>query len=197
MKRVFDFLVATVVLLVLLPVFMVIGVLVKLDSRGPVFYRQERVGRYLTRFKLWKFRSMRVDADRQAAITIGERDPRITGVGYWLRKSKLDELPQLVNVLAGEMSLVGPRPEVPKFVDLYTPDQKRVLTIRPGITDWASIQFRNENALLEGKPDPIAYYVSEIMPVKLALNLQYVEKRSFWVDLTILFQTFRALFKKG
>ncbi|MFN5169259.1 MAG: sugar transferase [Cyclobacteriaceae bacterium] len=197
MKRAFDFLVAAVALLVLFPVFFVLGLLVKLDSRGPVFYRQERVGRNLTIFKLWKFRSMRTDADRQAAITIGERDPRITRVGYWLRKFKLDELPQLINVLLGDMSLVGPRPEVAKFVHLYTPEQKKVLTIRPGITDWASIQFRNENALLEGKPDPIAYYVSEIMPVKLALNLQYVEKRSFWVDLTILFQTFRALFRKG
>ena len=197
MKRAFDFLVAAVALLVLFPVFFVLGLLVKLDSRGPVFYRQERVGRHLTIFKLWKFRSMRTDADRQAAITIGERDPRITRVGYWLRKFKLDELPQLINVLLGDMSLVGPRPEVAKFVHLYTPEQKKVLTIRPGITDWASIQFRNENALLEGKPDPIAYYVSEIMPVKLALNLQYVEKRSFWVDLTILFQTFRALFRKG
>ena len=139
---------------------------------------------------------MHVGADRQSAITIGKRDSRITRVGYWLRKYKLDELPQLINVFCGEMSLVGPRPEVKKFVDLYSPEQRKVLSILPGLTDWASIHYRHENSLLEGKEDPIRYYEEVIMPAKLALNLKYLQQRSFWVDLNILVQTFVALFRK-
>lgn len=146
-------------------------------------------------FKLFKFRTMHLGADRGNAITVGQRDPRITRVGYYLRKYKLDELPQLINVFLGSMSLVGPRPEVKKFVDLYTPEQQQVLTIKPGITDYASIQFRNENELLAGKPNPIDFYIREIMPVKLKLNLQYVEEQSLWVDLKIIFKTLFLIFK--
>lgn len=195
-KRIFDIVASGLGLLVLAPVFLFIALLVSLDSRGPVFYRQERIGRHFTVFKLWKFRTMHEGADRQSAITIGKRDSRITRAGYWLRRYKLDELPQLINVFCGEMSLVGPRPEVKKFVDLYSPEQQKVLSILPGLTDWASIHYRHENSLLEGKEDPIRYYVEVIMPAKLALNLKYLEQRSFWVDLKILFQTLVALFRK-
>ncbi len=194
MKRFLDVLVAGIGLVLLSPFFVVMALIIKWDSPGPVFFRQERVGRGFSMFRLWKFRTMHVFADRQAAITIGTRDPRITRAGYWLRKYKLDELPQLINVLRGDMSLVGPRPEVKTFVDLYTPEQQRVLSIRPGLTDWASIRYRNENALLEGQTDPIRFYREEIMPAKLALNLKYLDHRSFWVDLKIIFQTLAALF---
>ena len=132
---------------------------------------------------------MRTGADKLTAITVGNRDPRITRLGYYLRKFKVDELPQLINVFLGSMSLVGPRPELKKFVDLYSPEQRRVIEVKPGITDYASIEFRNENELLEGKPDPIEFYMREIMPVKLNLNLKYIETRSFWVDLKIIAQT--------
>lgn len=134
-------------------------------------------------------------SDKAAAITIGERDSRITSVGYWLRKFKLDELPQLINVWKGEMSLVGPRPELKKFVDLYSSDQRQVISVRPGITDYASIQFRNENKLLEGKEDPIGYYIREIMPVKLQLNQKYIREQSFWLDVRIIVQTILLIFK--
>ncbi len=196
MKRFLDVLVAGIGLVLLSPFFVVMALIIKWDSPGPVFFRQERVGRGFSMFRLWKFRTMHVFADRQAAITIGTRDPRITRAGYWLRKYKLDELPQLINVFCGEMSLVGPRPEVKKFVDLYSPEQRKVLSILPGLTDWASIHYRHENSLLEGKEDPIRYYEEVIMPAKLALNLKYLEQRSFWVDLKILFQTLVALFRK-
>jgi lipopolysaccharide/colanic/teichoic acid biosynthesis glycosyltransferase len=195
-KRIFDIVASALGLLVLAPMFMFIALTIAFDSRGPVFYRQERVGRYFAMFKLWKFRTMYVGADRHSAITIGKRDARITRVGYWLRKFKIDELPQLINVLLGEMSLVGPRPEVKKFVDSYSPEQRKVLSILPGLTDWASIHYRHENSLLEGKEDPIHYYEEVLMPAKLALNLKYLEQRSFWVDLKILFQTLVALFRK-
>jgi len=132
---------------------------------------------------------MRMGADKSTAITVGNRDPRITRTGYYLRKFKLDELPQLINVLLGTMSLVGPRPELKKFVDLYSIEQRRVIEVKPGITDYASIEFRNENELLEGKSDPIDYYIHEIMPIKLNLNLKYIESRSFWIDLKIIGQT--------
>lgn len=188
-KRTIDFLVALLGLIVLLPFFLIIGVWIKLDSSGPVFYFQERVGKNMKLFKLFKFRTMRVDADKLTAITVGARDPRITTAGYFLRKFKIDELPQLINVLTGEMSLVGPRPELEKFVKLYDPDQRKVISVKPGITDYASIEFRNENELLEGKPDPIDFYVREIMPVKLNLNLKYIENQSMWIDFKIIFKT--------
>lgn len=189
MKRAFDFIAAVLGLLILSPFFLLIALFIKSDSRGPVFFMQERVGINGSIFKLFKFRTMVAEAYKGAAITIGKHDARITRTGNFLRTYKLDELPQLINVVLGEMSLVGPRPEVKKFVDLYTADQRKVLSIRPGITDYASIQFRNENELLEGKPDPIDFYIHEIMPVKLRLNLEYINNRSFMGDLGIVFKT--------
>mgnify|MGYP000865982770 CR=1 FL=1 len=196
LKRLFDFVASSIGLLILFPFFILLALLVKVDSTGPVFYLQERVGKDKILFKLFKFRTMRVGSDKAAAITIGARDSRITRVGFWLRKFKLDELPQLINVWKGEMSLVGPRPELKKFVDLYTPAQLKVISVKPGITDFASIQFRNENELLEGKPDPIDFYIREIMPVKLELNLKYIERQSFWLDIKIILQTIYSIFRK-
>jgi lipopolysaccharide/colanic/teichoic acid biosynthesis glycosyltransferase len=195
-KTSLDLFVSIIGLIVLAPFFILIGLLIKIDSRGSVFYKQERVGLNGKLFKLFKFRTMRVDADKAGAITIGERDPRITSIGFYLRKYKLDELPQLINVLVRDMSLVGPRPELKKFVDLYEGVQRKVITVRPGITDYASIKFRNENELLAGKEDPIQYYISEIMPVKLKLNLKYINDQSFWLDVKIIFKTIFSIFKK-
>ena len=194
-KRSFDWIASCVGLVLLLPVFFIVGVLIKLESSGPVFYVQQRVGRNKKLFKLFKFRTMHLHADKLTVITVGARDPRITRVGLSLRKYKIDELPQLINVFKGEMSLVGPRPELEKFVKLYDQDQLRVITVRPGITDYASIQFRNENQMLEGKADPVDFYIREIMPVKLKLNLQYLEEQSLWVDLKIIFKTIFLIFK--
>lgn len=188
-KRALDFSVALTGLIVLFPFFLIIALLIKLDSRGPVFYLQERVGLNTELFRLFKFRSMRVDSDKGTLITIGKRDPRVTAVGYFLRKFKIDELPQLINVLKGEMSLVGPRPEVEKFVKLYNAEQLRVLSVKPGITDYASIEFRDENKLLDGKPDPIDFYVNEIMPQKLRLNLKYIDSQSLFKDILIILKT--------
>ncbi len=140
---------------------------------------------------------MVVNADKEAAITVGNRDPRITKIGYYLRKYKLDELPQLINVLIGEMSLVGPRPELKKFVDLYSKEQHRVIEIKPGITDYASIEFRNENQLLEGKADPIAFYIKEVMPQKLMLNLKYLKNQSLWTDCKIILRTIAVVLFKA
>lgn len=190
-----DVLVSLIGLILLSPFFLILALLIKIDSSGPVFYFQKRVGKDYRSFNLFKFRTMKVDADKLHAITVGSRDPRITRVGYYLRKFKVDEMVQLINVLIGDMSLVGPRPELKKFVDLYTPQQQVVLTVRPGITDPASIAFRNENDLLEGKEDPIGYYVREIMPQKLALNQTYIRERTFWLDVKIIFQTLFSIFR--
>ena len=195
-KRTIDVFAAFIGLIVLSPFFLIIALLVKLDSSGPIFYLQNRVGLKGKLFQLFKFRSMKIEADKLAPITIGQRDPRITTIGYFLRKFKIDELPQLINVLKGEMSLVGPRPEVEKFVKLYNPNQLRVLSVKPGITDYASIEFRNENRLLEGKPDPIEYYVTEIMPEKLRLNLKYIDSQSLLTDIQIIFKTLFLIVSK-
>lgn len=195
-KRLLDVVVSAVGLVVLAPFFLLFALIIKINSPGPVFYLQERVGKGGGLFRLFKFRTMRVDADKATAITVGKRDPRITTVGFYLRKFKIDELPQLINVLIGEMSLVGPRPELKRFVDQYQGEHRRVIAIKPGITDFASIEFRNENELLEGKPDPVEYYVREILPRKLALNLEYIAKRSFWLDLKIIFLTIIYIFRK-
>lgn len=195
-KTVLDLFFSIIGLIVLAPFFILIGFLIKIDSPGSVFYKQERVGLNGELFKLFKFRTMRIDADKAAAITIGERDSRITKIGFYLRKYKIDELPQLINVLFRDMSLVGPRPELKKFVDLYEGDQRQVITVRPGITDYASIEFRNENELLAGKEDPIQFYISEIMPKKLSLNLEYIKDQSFWLDVKIIFKTIFSIFRK-
>src|SRR5688572_27639049 len=188
-KRVTDFIISLVALLILSPFFILIAILVSFRSKGPVFYRQSRVGYRGKDFKIFKFRTMFTGADKGSLITIGGRDPRITPIGYFLRKYKLDELPQLINVITGDMSLVGPRPEVRKYVDMYGPDQMKVLQVKPGITDYASIKYSNENEILGRASDPEYTYIHEIMPAKLALNLQYINDKNFWIDLKIILQT--------
>lgn len=193
LKRCFDIAVSAVGLLCLSPIFLFIAIWIVLDSSGGVFYKQKRVGLGNRDFELYKFRSMRPKADQQGLITIGGRDPRVTRSGYYIRKFKLDELPQLINVLKGDMSIVGPRPEVRKYVDMYTPEQMQVLTVRPGITDLASIKYRNENEILESVQDPEAYYIKTIMPDKLAINLQYVHQQGFISDMGIIGKTLLAV----
>ena len=190
MKRLFDIIVSSIGLLCLSPLLLIVAIWIKLDSPGPVFYRQVRVGRYNKDFRIFKFRSMRMGSDKGSLVTIGGRDPRITRSGYFIRKFKIDELPQLINVLIGDMSLVGPRPEVRHYVNYWTPEQMHVLDVRPGITDPASIKYRNENELLEKAEDPEKYYIEVIMQEKIKLYLEYAEKSSFWYDIKLIFQTF-------
>ncbi len=190
MKRIFDVIASGLGLVVLSPLFLILAVWIKLDSKGPVFYRQVRVGKNNKDFQIFKFRSMRLGSDKGSLVTIGGRDPRVTRSGYWIRKFKLDELPQLINVFIGDMSLVGPRPEVRHYVDYWTPEQMHVLDVRPGITDPASIKFRNENELMEKAEDPEKYYIEVIMQQKIKLYLEYVEKNSFFYDISLIFKTF-------
>lgn len=196
MKRIFDIVASGIGLILLSPLFIILTIWIKCDSIGPVFYKQVRVGRNNMDFQLFKFRSMRVGSDKKGLITVGGHDPRITRSGYYIRKYKLDEFPQLINVFKGDMSLVGPRPEVRKYVDMYTEEQMHVLDVRPGITDLASIRYRNENELLEWVNDPDKYYVEVIMPDKLRINLEYVARHSFTFDIRLIFQTFRAIVSK-
>ena len=190
MKRIFDVIASGLGLIVLSPLFLILAIWIKLDSIGPVFYRQVRVGYKNKDFRIFKFRSMRVGADKGSLVTIGGHDPRVTRSGYFIRKFKFDELPQLINVFLGDMSLVGPRPEVRHYVDYWTPEQMHVLDVRPGITDPASIKFRNENELMEKAEDPEKYYIEVIMQEKIKLYLEYVEKHSFFYDLGLIFKTF-------
>ncbi len=196
LKRAFDILASGCGLLLVSPIFLVLTIWIHFDSEGPIFYRQVRVGRGNKDFRLFKFRSMRVGADKQGLITIGGHDPRVTRSGYFIRKYKLDELPQLINVFVGDMSLVGPRPEVRKYVDMYTPEQLHVLDVRPGITDAASITYRNENELLEKAKHPNQYYIEIIMPDKLRINLAYVANHSFMGDIKLIFKTFWVIIKE-
>lgn len=193
MKRFLDIVFSLLVLAVGLPFGLVIALLIVLDSKGPVFYRQVRVGRNNVDFRLYKFRTMCVEADRGSLITVGADDARITRVGAFLRKFKIDEFPQFLNILKGEMSIVGPRPEVRKYVDLYTPEQMRVLSVRPGLTDYASIRYVNENELLATSDDPEQTYIQEIMPDKLNLNLKYIDEQSFRTDCKIILETLKAI----
>lgn len=193
MKRTFDIIASSLGLIILSPLFFILAILIKLDSEGPVFFKQIRVGLKNKDFSLYKFRSMYVKTDKPGLLTIGDRDPRITSLGYYIRKYKLDELPQLVNVLKGDMSLVGPRPQVRKYVNLYTPEQMRVLDIRPGITDLASIKYRNESELLGKLNDPNKYYTEVIMQDKLRINLQYIENNNLLNDIAIIFCTFKKI----
>jgi lipopolysaccharide/colanic/teichoic acid biosynthesis glycosyltransferase len=193
MKRCFDFVVSLLGILILMPVFLFLAVWIGLDSAGGVFYKQQRVGRGGKDFALIKFRTMRTGSDKKGLLTIGGKDSRITGAGYFLRKYKLDELPQLFNVLLGDMSLVGPRPEVRKYVEMYNPDQLKVLTVRPGITDYASIEYARENDLLAGASDPEKMYIEEVMPAKLRLNQKYILEQGFLTDIRIIFKTFRKV----
>ncbi len=196
MKRIFDIFASGIGLLVLSPLFFILAIWIRLDSKGPVFYRQVRVGKDNKDFRIFKFRSMRVGSDRGSLVTIGGRDPRVTRSGYYIRKFKLDELPQLINVFVGDMSLVGPRPEVRHYVDYWTEEQMHVLDVRPGITDPASIKFRNENELMEQAEDPENYYINVIMQEKLKLYLEYVNHHSFWDDIKLIFQTFAVIVKE-
>lgn len=195
MKRILDVCCSLLVLTVLLPFWLLIALLIVLESKGGVFYKQVRVGKDNKDFHLYKFRTMRVGADKEGLLTVGERDNRITRVGYFLRKYKIDEFPQLFNIVKGDMSIVGPRPEVRKYVDLYTPEQMRVLSVRPGLTDYASIKYVHENEVLAASENPEQTYIDEVMPAKLELNLQYIKNQSLKEDLKLIFKTFIAILK--
>ena len=189
MIKILDFLFSILGLIILLPFLFLIGLIIKMSSRGPILYKQSRVGLNGVEFSVYKFRSMRLNSDKLGLITVGGRDPRVTLIGYYLRKFKLDELPQLINVLIGDMSLVGPRPEVKKYVDLYTEEDKRVLTIRPGITDWASIYYRDENVILGKSSNPEKDYIEKVMRDKLKYNMIYINKYGVLEYLKIIFIT--------
>lgn len=180
-------------MIVLSPLFLILAIWVKFDSPGPVFYRQTRVGRNNKDFRIFKFRTMGVGSDKGSLVTIGGQDPRVTRAGRFLRKTKLDEMPQLINVFVGDMSLVGPRPEVRHYVDYWTPEQMRVLDIRPGVTGPASIRFRDENELLGGVEDPEKYYIEVIMQEKLRLDLEYVQNHTFVGDIVIILKTIKVI----
>ena len=192
-KRIFDLVFSLLGLGVLLPFMLLVAVWIRLTSRGPVFYRGARVGRGGRRFRVLKFRTMVCDAEQLGGPSTSDDDTRITKVGRLLRKYKLDELPQLFNVLKGEMSLVGPRPEVPLEVDRYTPQQRELLSVSPGITDWASIYFRNEGEILKGCPNPHETYREKIQPLKILLGLEYARNHSLWIDLRIILATLWAV----
>lgn len=195
MKRVFDILVSLIILSVFLPFGILISIAIVLESKGGAFYRQERIGKNGVPFKLWKFRTMRVNADKLGKLTVGMRDPRITRVGYFIRKSKLDEFPQFLNVLTGEMSIVGPRPEVQEYVSLYTEEQRKILSVKPGITDYASLEYFKENELLGKSENPRETYIHEIMPAKIELNKKYIANPTLGQDIKIMWQTFLKMIK--
>lgn len=190
MKRLFDIVVSIIVLLVFLPIGIIISCFIALSSRGGVFYIQERIGKGQKTFGLLKFRTMRMNADKEGKLTVGMRDARITKIGYYLRKYKLDEFPQFVNVFIGQMSIVGPRPEVKEYVDLYSESQLEVLNVKPGITDLASLEYFNENELLGNSTDPRKVYIEQVMPAKLELNKKYIENVSLAEDIKIMWRTF-------
>lgn len=194
MKRIFDITTSFLVILVLSPLFIIISIIILLESRGGFFYGQIRVGKDGKEFRLLKFRSMKVNSDLKGQLTVGN-DPRVTPFGRFIRKTKLDEFPQLINILAGDMSVVGPRPEVPKYVKLYTQEQKTVLSVRPGLTDLASIEYFNEQEKLGESDDPEKLYIEEIMPEKLKLNLKYIKSQSIKNDVKIIFKTIGKIFK--
>lgn len=193
MIRFFDIIFSIIGLVILSPLFIVIYLLIRIESKGGGFYSQERIGKSGKPFKLYKFRSMRIGSDKKGLITIGEKDNRITKTGFILRKYKLDELPQLWNVFIGDMSLVGPRPEVKKYTDLYTEEQKQVLQVRPGITDWASIKYVDENKILGEAKDPDEAYVNLIMPNKIKLNMVYIQHQTLGEYFKIIFTTFKEI----
>ena len=194
MKRAFDLLFSLLILTLFFPIGLTISVLILFSSKGGIFYRQERIGINGVPFKLYKFRSMRVDADQSGKLTVGMKDPRITRIGVFIRKYKLDEFPQFINVLRGDMSIVGPRPEVGEFVALYSDTQKKVLDVKPGITDYASLEYFNENALLAASDNPKKTYIEKIMPDKLEINQKYLVNPTLAHDLKIIFLTIRKVF---
>lgn len=192
-KRLFDILFSFVGIMVLLPFFLIISLFIAIDSKGGIFYVQSRVGKQGIDFSLFKFRTMKTDSDKKGLLTVGSKDSRITKIGYTLRKYKIDELPQLFNVLFGTMSFVGPRPEVRKYVDLYTVDQQQILTVKPGITDYASLEYFNENELLAKSENPEETYINEILPAKIELNKKYISNPGLGVDISIIFKTFSKI----
>ena len=194
LKRIFDIILSLFGLIILLPFMLIIAILIKLDSKGPVFFKQLRVTKNGREFKIFKYRTMRVGSDKYSQITVG-KDDRITKIGSFLRKYKLDEIPQLINVLIGDMSLVGPRPEVPKYVALYTDEQKEILKVRAGITDYASIEFSNENDLLASEEDPEKAYIKKVMPKKIELNKKYISEISMLTDIKIILLTIKKILK--
>ena len=196
MKRLFDILFSLFILLFFLPFGIVLSVLIIIESKGGVFYKQERIGKNGIPFYLLKFRSMRTNADKLGKLTVGMRDPRITKIGYFIRKFKLDEFPQFINVLKGEMSIVGPRPDVKEFVDLYTAEQRTILLVKPGITDYASLEYFEESDLLAKSSDPEKTYIEEIMPAKIRLNQKYIANPTLFVDLKIVFLTANRILVK-
>lgn len=195
-KRCFDIFFSLLGIIFLLLLFFFVAIAIKCSSKGPVLFKQERVGKNGKTFKIWKFRSMVVDAEAKGRQITTDGDNRITKVGKFIRKTKIDELPQLFNVLSGKMSFVGPRPEVPRYVALYTEEQRKVLSVKPGITDLASIEYRNENDLLKEAEDPDKKYIEEIMPAKLELNLKYIEKAGFFYDIGLIFKTVFKVIKE-
>ena len=195
-KRIFDIFIAAAGLLLISPFLILIAWRIRSEDGGPIFYRGERVGLFGRIFQIYKFRTMVVDAEKRGGSSTSEDDPRITRTGNILRKHKLDELPQLINVLRGDMSFVGPRPEVKKFTDMYTEKEKAILTVRPGITDWASLWNSDEGAILKGSPDPDKDYLEKIRPEKIRLQLEYVREQSFRTDIKIIFLTLRVVFGK-
>ena len=195
MIRLCDIVFSLFGLLFLSPLFLIVALWIVIDDQGPVFYRQQRVGKDGKDFGLLKFRSMRIGADQMSLITIGDRDPRVTRAGYYLRKLKIDELPQLWNVLVGDMSLVGPRPEVRRYVDLYTPEQRQVLSVRPVITDYAAIEYIDENRLLAASKDPDRTYIEQIMPAKIALNMRYINHRTIGEYMRIILLTITKIIR--
>jgi lipopolysaccharide/colanic/teichoic acid biosynthesis glycosyltransferase len=196
-KRLFDLSVSVISLILLSPVFLVISIIIKLSDGGPVLYKAPRVGRKGKIFRMYKFRTMVVNADKIGGSSTSNDDPRITGIGKRLRKYKLDEIPQLINVLTGEMSIVGPRPEVKYYTDMFTEGEKIILNVKPGITDYASVWNPDEGKILEGSTDPEKTYFEEIRPEKIRLQLKYVNEQSFWVDLKIILLTIKALFRSS
>ena len=189
-KRLFDIFFSLIGIILLSPILILICLLIILDSKGGIFFKQIRVGKGNKDFKMLKFRTMKTDSEKKGFLTIGNKDNRITKVGYYLRKYKLDELPQLINVLKGDMSIVGPRPEVRKYVDMYNEQQLKVLSVRPGLTDFASIEYINESEILSKSDKPEETYINEIMPAKLNINLNYINKKSFLTDCIIITRTF-------
>ncbi len=197
LKRFFDIVFSLTGLVLISPLFLIIALLIKLEDKGPVFYQGTRVGRFAVPFRMFKFRTMVVNADKIGGPSTADDDPRITGTGKFLRKYKLDELPQLINVLKGEMSFVGPRPEVPFYVNMFTEEEKKILTVKPGITDWASLWNPDEGAILAGSSDAEKTYMEKIRPRKIQLQLKYVKKHSLSIDLKIVSLTLKTVLKKG
>jgi len=195
MKRIVDILFSILILSIFLPVGILIAIWILLESKGGVFYFQERVGKQGVLFYVWKFRTMRKNADKLGKLTVGMKDPRITKSGYFIRKYKLDEFPQFINVLKGDMSIVGPRPEVKEYVDLYTPEQRIVLSVRPGITDLASLEYFNENELLGNSDDPQKVYIEQVLPAKIELNKKYISNPTIGADIKIMWLTFLRIIR--